>query len=83
MCYPANGHPFHTLAVSCLHHHPPLGRPHLKPLPYPPAHAPSWGPTCMLPSLLPYSQAKVPKDAQVVVACQKGLRSLAAAEQLR
>lgn len=27
-------------------------------------------------------QAKVPKDSPVVVGCQKGLRSLAAAEQL-
>ncbi len=27
-------------------------------------------------------QSKIPKDARVVVACQKGLRSLAACEQL-
>jgi rhodanese-related sulfurtransferase len=27
-------------------------------------------------------QAKIPKDARVIVACQKGLRSLAACEQL-
>eukprot|EP00892_Ulva_mutabilis_P000386 jgi/Ulvmu1/10348/UM061_0031.1 len=33
-------------------------------------------------SFLPDVQAKIPKDAKVIVACQKGLRSLAAAEQL-
>lgn len=30
----------------------------------------------------PLLQAKVPKDAKVLVGCQKGLRSLAACEQL-
>lgn len=42
------------------------------------------GGTHMIPneSFLAQVQAQVPKDARVVVACQKGLRSLSAAEQL-
>lgn len=39
----------------------------------------TWGRATDRPFLL---QAKIPRDAKVVVACQKGLRSLAAAEQL-
>ncbi len=33
-------------------------------------------------SSLPSPQAKIPKDGKVLVGCQKGLRSLAACEQL-
>lgn len=33
-------------------------------------------------SQIPTFQASIPKDASVIVACQKGLRSLAACEQL-
>ncbi len=37
---------------------------------------------CVCVCVMSQVQAKIPKDSRVIVACQKGLRSLAACEQL-